>query len=299
MKLISLYVKSLVMGCVVCLPSLDVNATEQGNLSYPLGVSTVLGGLYPKPGETWLMNYTQVYRANTFADGNGRNSVPGFKADIVADAMRFNHSWNIDIGMFGVSSVVTIPIVHISIGTDFGSARNTGVANVDIEPINLTWGAADHSISGYTGVAIYVPTGSDVSNNYYSFVPLSMVTWFPTPKVEISGGVGVEFHTKNRDTNYDSGTVGFIEYGVSYYAFDSMPKLSIGLGGYATKQISDDKLEGETVGDGFRQQIMAAGPHITYGDSKGGVTAKWLHEFAGENRPVGDRFYVQFVLPFD
>jgi hypothetical protein len=299
MKASSLYLKLLMVGCVAFSSTPCVYATEQGNMSYPLGVSTVLGGAYPPPGETWFMNYTQVYTSKKFADSDGHNSVPGFDADVVADALRFNHSWNVDIGGFGVSSVVTVPIVHTNIGTAFGTDKNTGVANVGIEPIDLTWATADHSMFGYAGVVFYVPTGSDVSNKYYSFVPLSTITWFPTRKVELSGSVGVEFHTKNRDTDYHSGPIAFIEYGADYYAFDSLPKLSIGLGGYATKQIGDDKLDGETVGDGFRQQIVALGPQITYGDAKGGITAKWQHEFAGENRPVGERFYIQFVLPFD
>ncbi|SFA92411.1 Uncharacterized conserved protein [Pseudomonas sp. NFIX10] len=298
MRTKDVYLKWLAMGYVAFVSSADVYATEQGSLSYPLGVSTVMGGAYPAAGETWFLNYTQVYTSKKFADGNGHNVVPGFDANVVADAMRFAHSWNIDMKGFGVSSVLTVPVVHTDIGNSFGKEKNTGVANVGLEPFDLTWASADHSVFGYAGVAIYIPTGSNVSNSYYSFVPLSTVTWFPTPKVEVSGSVGVEFHTKNSDTDYQSGPVAFVEYGIGYHAFDSVPKLSIGLGGYATKQIADDRLDGETFGDGFRQQVVAVGPHITYGDSKGGVTAKWLHEFEGENRPVGDRFYVQFMLPF-
>jgi hypothetical protein len=75
--------------------------------------------------------------------------------------------------------------------------------------------------------------------------------------------------------------------------------LFFGVGGYYIKQVTDDEINGVKVGpDGFRLQRAAVGPQIVYYFSeKAGIAAKYQHEFATENGPEGDRYWVQFVVP--
>jgi hypothetical protein len=142
-----------------------------------------------------------------------------------------------------------------------------------------------------------VPTGTRVSNDYFSIAPLSAVTWFPTPKLEISGSVGMEFHSSNKTTKYRSGPLAFAELGANYYAFRSIPELAVGVGGYAVKQFGNDSGGNAFIEDGYRQQVYAFGPQISYGTAKWGIAAKWHHEFAAENRPEGDRIWIQLIIP--
>lgn len=273
------------------------HATEQGAISYPLGVNTFMGGAYPMPGDTWFENYSQVYHSGSFKDGKGEDSVPGFGATAEVDSLRFLHSWKASIGPFGLTSIIAVPVVNANVRSFAGSQTRFGVSNVAVDPLDLTWSALGGSLFGYIGTIVFVPTGSPVSNPYYSFVPWTSATWFPNRRLDISLTLGVEFHTPNTKTNYRSGTVAFLEYGADYRPIDAMPKLTIGFGGYAAKQVSDDEISGTTVPGGFRQQVFAIGPQISYGGPTSGVALKWQHEFGAKNRTSGDRIWLQFLIP--
>ncbi|MGO9948487.1 MAG: transporter [Steroidobacteraceae bacterium] len=61
---------------------------------------------------------------------------------------------------------------------------------------------------------------------------------------------------------------------------------------------TDDTLNGSQYLDGHRSKVFAAGPQVRYQFAKGGTALKWLHETSAENRPQGDRFQLQFAVPF-
>ncbi|MFG1344084.1 transporter [Xanthobacter autotrophicus DSM 431] len=272
-------------------------ATENGAIAYPIGVNTVMAGAMPGPGETWWQNYSVYYTANSFSNAAGDSSVPGFGADVVVNAFRFFHGWNVDLGPFQLGSAVVIPVMNADVGTAFGSSSNAGIGDITLQPLYLGWSNADHSFFGYAGVDVFVPTGGAISNNFYTINPLAAFTWLPTKTLEVSGAIGFEFHTENSQTNYRSGSLFFIDWGVNYHAFDTIPALAVGVGGYLIKQLSDDELNGVVYQDGFRQQGFAIGPQLSYGTPNGAIAVKWQREFATENRPDGQRFWVQFLLP--
>ncbi|VWC98374.1 phenol degradation protein [Burkholderia lata] len=55
-----------------------VSATENGQISYPFGVNTVLNGMLPPPGNTQYFNYALYSASNRFAGPDGGSAVPGF-----------------------------------------------------------------------------------------------------------------------------------------------------------------------------------------------------------------------------
>ncbi|MET3354392.1 UNVERIFIED_ORG: hypothetical protein ABID33_002303 [Xanthobacter viscosus] len=283
-------------GAILAMPQL-ARATENGAIAYPIGVNTVMAGALPGPGETWWQNYTVYYTAGAFTDGQGNAAVPGFKADVAVNAARLLHGWDVSLGPFELVSGIVVPIMNVDVGTASGSQSSFGVGDITLQPLYLGWSNADKTFLGYAGVDIFIPTGGGISNNFYSINPLANFTWFPTPKLEISGAIGLEFHTENTDTDYRSGSLFFMDFGVNYHAFDTIPPLAIGIGGYVIKQFTDDKVEGVVYQDGFRQQGIAIGPQISYGTPNGAIALKWQHEFATENRPEGERFWCQFLLP--
>lgn len=284
------------IGTGLCLAS-PALATESGTIAYPIGVNTIMAGALPAPGDTWWQNYMVYYTANSFVGGDGRSMVPGFNADIAINAARFLHTWDAMIGPFTLTSSLVVPVLNSEVGTVAGTESNFDVGDITITPLYLGWSTPDRSFFGYTGVDIFVPTGTAVSSNYYSFDAIVAATWLPHPKLEISGTVGIEFHTENDTTDYQSGTLFFADLGVNYHAFDAIPPLAIGIGGYIIQQIGDDEVRGVTYLDGSRQQVFAVGPQISYGTEKGGFALKWQHEFAAENRPEGERYWFQFMVP--
>ncbi|MGR7995096.1 SphA family protein [Xanthobacter sp. ZOL 2024] len=273
------------------------HATENGAIAYPIGVNTIMAGAMPAPGETWYQNYAVYYSAGAFTDGQGNSAVPGFSASVAVNAGRLFHTWNVDLGPLLLASGIVVPVMNANVSTAFGSDSNFGFGDITLQPIDLGWSNADHTFFGYVALDVFVPTGGPTSNNFYTFNPHTTFTWLALPTLDISGAIGVEFHSKNTDTDYKSGALFFLDWGVNWHAFDKVPGLAVGLGGYVIKQFSDDELDGLVYLDGFRQQGFAVGPQISYGGPNGAIGLKWQHEFAAENRPEGDRFWLQFMLP--
>lgn len=290
---------ALIAACTFTLGSMPAKslATENGAVSYPLGVNTINAGAMPGPGETWWQNYTLYYSANKFSGASGHNLVPGFDAGIFGNAARIFHGWDAQLGPFQLGSAIIIPVVNADIENTYGSDTNSGIGDITLQPLYLGWSNTDRSFYGYAGVDVFVPTGSKVSNNFFSINPLVVTSWRPTPKLEMSFLAGLEFHTENTNTDYLSGSLFYLDWGANYQIFDALPQLTVGLGGYFVKQFTDDKLEGEVFQNGFRQEGFAIGPQIAYGTQHGAIAVKYQREFATENRPSGDRFWLQFFVP--
>lgn len=274
-------------------------ATENGFLAYPLGVDTIVNGILPAPGQTWIQSYTTYYSANSFKDSNGNDLIPGFDANVTVNTTRVFHTWDLQLDQFTVSSAIVLPVIGTDIDTAFSDSDNFALGDVTITPVFLGWSNTQKNFFANAAVDFFVPTKSEVSNDVFSIAPHVGMTFFPNPKLEISTTIGTEFHLKNDDTNYKSGAVVFADWAVNYRAFEALPQLAIGLQGYVAKQFTDDKIGGATVGDGFRQQVAAIGPQIVYsvGNKGGGLALKWQHEFAAENRPQGNKFWFQFQIP--
>jgi len=74
------------------------------------------------------------------------------------------------------------------------------------------------------------------------------------------------------------------------------PSWQAGASGYAYRQTTDDRVNGNPVPGGNRGRAFAVGPYIRYHTGYGGITFKWQNELAVENRAKGNRFFLQFAL---
>lgn len=273
-------------------------ATENGVGAYPLGVNTIMAGATPGPGETWIQNYSVYYNANSFTNSAGDGAVPGFRADVGVNATRVFHNWNVEVGPFQLLSGIVVPVMGSRVRTPLDTTKSFSIGDIEIQPLYLGYVSPDKTFFAYGGIEAYIPTGTDVSNNFYSVGPTLFATWMPTPKWDLSLTLNVEFHSENTDTNYRSGTLFHADWGVNYKPIDSLPTLSVGVGGYVVTQLSDDKLDGAVFQDGFRQEGFAIGPQIAYGTDFGAIAVKWQHEFETKNRTEGDKFWLQVMVPF-
>ena len=278
-------------------------ATENGVTNFPVGVNTALNGLLPAPGQTYFYNYFQYYRAEQFNDSNRNSSVPKFHAEVIVDAPRIVHTWTETLGPFSLASGVILPIFHTEIAAGGMRQSKSDIGDMIVHP--LMFGYTNDAHNFYTFLAPFdmaLPTGAYDKNrlanpgqNHLAFMPTIMSTWFPTPKVEVSTAFTAEFYTKNHDTDYQSGTVLSAEGMVGYSLNE---KWQVGIQGFYSKQVTDDKLDGHTYQDGFRGQSAAIGPQVRYNITPAvALVAKYQHEFAVENRAEGDKFWVQFAFP--
>ncbi|MBL8521337.1 MAG: transporter [Betaproteobacteria bacterium] len=294
--------------------ALGASATENANSNKPPGVDTVAAGLMHDGG--WRITTTvSQYVADENRDGSG--SKPGnvsdfyFRAQVLS--IRFQYVWP-DVKWLGAS--VETRFGHLLYGdvkfradvrvnpnftarprgSDHG-ALSAGFAG----PVMLGWkGETVHQVFG---PLLLYPTRSfdksqttNLSTGYRSFVPFYGITWFPSEGWEASAAATILFNQANSATGYRSGREALVDFGADKVV---MPGLRVGLSGYAYKQLKDDVLNGVTVAGGNRGQVFALGPQVRYRVSKYfGITFKWQPEFKAENRPVGNRAFIQFFNEF-
>jgi len=278
------------------------SAVEQGQTTYPNGVNTVLTGLLPKPGETRFYNYTEYYSANAFVGSDGKAIVPGFQLDVIAEAPRIVHSWQQTLGPFTVSSGLIAPFLRVSVSVPGASQTRYGLGDLILQPLFFGYSSPRHDFFAFVTADVGVPTGryrrdrvANTSANDVAIWPNVDVTWFPAPGWEFSGSLLFEFHTKNPATDYQSGIVAETDY---YLGHAIGSAWHFGVQGYALKQLTDDRVQGVRVLDGFRAQAIGLGPQLRYSPWRGAaLVAKYQKEFAVENRPRGQRFWLQFSAP--
>ncbi|RQU22999.1 phenol degradation protein meta [Burkholderia cenocepacia] len=281
----------------------NTHATENGLATYPIGVNTVLDGILPPPGATQFYNYNQYYVANKFAGPDGKSIVPGFRIDAFVEAPRVVHTWGATLGPLSFSSGIVVPIFHLNLRTPGGSGTRTALGDIIIHPLFVGYHNEAHTLFIAISPDIGLPTGAYSTNrtantglNTYALMPNINVTWFPSPKWEISSTAQIEFNSPNHATNYHSGNVATLDYGIGYSV---MKDLQVGVQGFFLQQISDDTVNGVSVnGNGFRGRAYGIGPQIRYNWSPfSGVVLKYQHEFNVRNRPQGDKLWLQVSFP--
>ncbi|MDN7895563.1 SphA family protein [Burkholderia cepacia] len=279
------------------------SATENGQISYPFGVNTVLNGLLPPPGNTQYFNYALYSVSNRFAGPDGGGAVPGFHLSVVAETPRVVHTWGATFGPFSLSSSAIVPIVHLHLSTPGGTGNRTSLGDVILEPFMINYANASKTFFAFFSPSFAVPSGAYAANriantglNTYAFLPYVSTTWFPGRDWEISMTTLLELNSPNHATRYHSGAVAVLDYLVGY-SIDR--RVQVGVQGTFLKQFTDDTQDGiKVASDGFRGQSVAIGPQLRYmWGPASGVVVKYQHEFAVRNRPQGDKLWVQFSFP--
>ena len=278
-------------------------AAENGNISWPIGVNTVLNGVATQPGETRLYNYTLFYSADRLNDSAGDKVGFDVEANIFVNALRLDRGWTRTWGNTHLVSGFVLPVVDASIEIAGQKSTTTAVGNISLKPLII--GTHNDSKTFFQQIApldLDIPSGSynsgraaNAAVNYYSWQPNYGWTWLPSPRVEIGGTLSAAINSKNDDTDYRSGWTLHYEQLLAYSITD---KVQVGLQGFYFKQMSDDELSGDTYLDGYRVQGAALGPQVRYTFSPGvAAVVKYQREFASKNRSEGDRFWLQFTFP--
>ncbi len=283
----------------------EVFATEGGGNAYPNGAEDFMSGAVPPPG-LYFINYFLYYAADEFNDENGDNLFRRFDRDFDLEAavntFRFIYITKHKIfgGNWGMHLFVPVWNLEVTFPPFGESQARAGVGDLIIDPLILSWHTKNWHFA--TGVDIYIPTGrhddrdfANISRNYFTFEPIVAFTYLSDDGYEVSSKFMYDFNTKNPSTSYLSGQ----EFHFDYTIGKKFGPLSVGVGGYYYKQITDDELNGEKVDpDGFKGQAVAVGPQIKYDWRNISLTVKYLTEFEVENRPEGNSFWFKFVYAF-
>jgi hypothetical protein len=290
------------IAALIGLAEAPVRASENGAAHYPTGTNTVEPALMPPPGGSLWLNYLTYYTADRFDGSNGASSVPGYHVNAVAEAARLLHTWASLDGMAWTSGLIVIAS-DTNVDVPHRSGRGGGLGDLVIQPVLLTGTFGDvHVLAGFD---VSLPTGNYSKDklvnpglNYTTVAPQLALTWLPTREFELSLFSTAGFNSRNHATQYDSGTYVDIDYVIGYRPLTSLHGFQVSVVGYWFDQLTDDQMNGQQFLDGHRGRAFAVGPQIRYQFDKGGVAVKWLHETSVENRPEGDRFQLQFAVPF-
>lgn len=273
------------------------HATEGGGSVYPYGLNTVASGVLPKPG-SYLYNYNAWYAADTTTDDRGEAALPHFRARVRAHTLRFLHVAE-SLRPFDGNFAWLLAQPYLVGDIEAGRARGDGGDFGDLTAgLMVGWHAAGwHSMAG---VDFTLPTGSysrtrlfNPGRNQYAATPYYAVTAQIGERVDANLRAMLTINGTNHDTDYRSGLESGFDYSVNLRV---APRLFVGVNGYLQHQFTDDKRDGETVGEGKRAHVFAYGPQLVWRGDGWGISAKLQHETHARNKAEGDKYWLQLFV---
>ena len=290
------YLTSAVMATSLLTATNMAMAAENGGSAYPDGTESFFGGAMPPPG-MYLVSYNQHYSADKFK--NDHPLFNDFKIDTFATVAR--GVYVSDKTFLGANWGMHAFLVYANADLTLGGRQDDHMAlgDIIIDPFLLGWHKGNWHVA--TGVDFYIPVGSynknrlaNIGRNYYTIQPIISTTYLNKQGIELSTKWMYDINFENKDTNYESGNALHVDYVLAKH----MGPLAVGLGGYVHRQLEGDSGAGAVLGD-FKAKGASVGPQVRYQFPKGyAIAAKYQKEFDVENRPEGQKFAIDFTIPF-
>ncbi len=285
-----------------------------------LGFTSFVDGAPPAGPGFYISQYLQYYSADQLNDNNGNDlRIPGTDVDAWVSLTQFLYQSDRPLlfgGKWGMD--VIVPYVSISTSYDPGvagpEANGAGFGDILVGPY-LQW----DPIMGKNGPVfmhriefqLLLPTGKYDANkelnpgsNFFSFNPYWSGTLFITPRWTVSTRLHYLWNAENNDPNRAFGTASDTQAGQAIHAnfasaYEVIPKmLRIGINGYYLKQITDTKVNGNSVPD-RKEQVLGIGPGALFSFSQESHLFFNLYfESNAENRPEGTRSVLRFIYHF-
>ncbi len=306
-----------------CIPKLLVSAAaltlagaahsvESGAPITPFGVFDFGAGMLPPPSDVATVGVRAAfYSASELRDTNGKVSPVGIKLKVNSAALAIVKTTDIPLlgGTYGFSAVV--PYLDMSnrltIPTPGGpmplKGTNAAVGDVTIAPVMVKW-TPSPGLFVNGRLELQLPTGSyraerliNTGANHWTASPAVAFTWIGPSGLELSSNIQINFHGKNKDTQYQSG----VEYQHEFAIGQHVGPWTLGVGGYLYQQLSDDKVNGAKFQDGNRSRVMALGPAISFFELGSDWPLIWAHaykEFGARNRSQGTQVAVRAAWTF-
>lgn len=306
-----------------CIPKLLVSAAaltlagaahsvESGAPITPFGVFDFGAGMLPPPSDVATVGVRAAfYSASELRDTNGKVSPVGIKLKVNSAALAIVKTTDIPLlgGTYGFSAVV--PYLDMSnrltIPTPGGpmplKGSNAAVGDVTIAPVMVKW-TPSPGLFVNGRLELQLPTGAyqaerliNTGANHWTASPAVAFTWIGPSGLEVSSNIQINFHGKNKDTQYQSGA----EYQHEFAIGQHVGPWTLGVGGYLYQQLSDDKVNGAKFQDGNRSRVMALGPAISFFELGSDWPLIWAHaykEFGARNRSQGTQVAVRAAWTF-
>ena len=186
---------------------------------------------------------------------------------------------------------------------------DTGVGDILLYPFMLGWTGLNGDLKYDVRLGVYAPTGdyekgklANVGKNYWTFEPAASLSYMSSKiGLEVSAYAGMDFNTKNTETEYRSGTQFHFDLTVAQHMPLFGGIIGIGANGFWYQQVSSDSGSGATLGN-FQGRTLGVGPVLSYITKAWGkdlaVEVKWLPEMDVEKRLKGDYIWFKLGMTF-
>ena len=180
-----------------------------------------------------------------------------------------------------------------------------GIGDITLYPFMLGWTGLNGDLKYDVRLGIYAPTGdydkgklANVGKNYWTFEPAVSLSYISSKiGLELSAFAGMDFNTKNHETDYRTGTQFHLDFTVAEHLPLFGGIIGVGANGFYYQQITGDSGSGARLGD-FKGRTLGIGPVLSYVTKiwKKDLVAevKWLPEIDVKKRLKGD--YIWFKL---
>jgi hypothetical protein len=294
----------------------SAGATELGGSSYPVGVEVAYGDMLA-PGFHQLVYYNRSQARSVKGDAGQDLGWTRYRVDAEVISLRMQYVWDARLLGATVESGASVPFPSLSVDRQITavlpevSGHRFGLSDPLFFPLRLAWKGerVNHSVN----FEFIAPLGAyDVNatvnpgRNYWQFAPLYAVSYRPGSSSVFGLKLRYGVNAENKATHYRSGDELTAEFSGGYRL---SPSFTFGLQGYAFRQTTDDRLNGQPTsatngrligtGIGNRGSANALGPFVIWMISPGfAVTAKVQQESCAKNRGEFSRFWLQALLPF-
>jgi hypothetical protein len=209
--------------------------------------------------------------------------------------------------VFGATygAFVDVPIRYLNVGLPTGTARQFGMADTVVSPINLSWNLHNGLFVSF-GLVTFMPDGTynvgnaiNIGRNYFTAEPGIGISYLANDW-NITLHPVIDINATNPANGYHSGAAFLMDYTVAH----KFGALELGVGGTLTAQFTNDTVNGVPVaavpnvhGYGNRASQFDIGPVVGYKFDKFAVSAYYARDVYAYNNGGGNHFYFKVDVP--
>jgi len=319
MKIARSMIRIALVAFAVVVP-LSTHAEEGGSGHYmPGGAASFIDTLPVKPGLA-IANFFNFYDGSASLSRQlpfGGLITAGLDATAYSDTVMAMYQTPLKLlgGYYTVA--VAIPYVWMEVkgtvttGGGTLKVRDTanGIGDILIYPFMLGWTGLNGDLKYDARLGIYAPTGdykkgklANVGKNYWTFEPAISLSYISSKiGLELTAFAGMDFNTKNTDTEYQSGTQFHLDFTVAEHLPLLGGVIGIGANGFYYQQITGDSGSGARLGD-FKGRTLGIGPVLSYmtkiWNKDLAAEVIWLPEIDVKKRLKGDSIWFKLGMAF-